>query len=69
MQKELAQIQEELRIALEGFDLPEDRKRATLTNLMWLARNLHITNGSNPKLKQVKSLILNFLRKRKELGL
>lgn len=69
MKKDLSSVQEELRIALEGLNAPEDRKRLTLTNLSWLLRNLPIQNDSTPKLKQAMTLLVDLLRRRREIGL
>lgn len=68
MNKELADFQQELDQALKGFDVPEQRRKLTLTNLQWLTRNLQVRNEGSG-LKQAQKVIINLLRNRKQIGL
>ena len=68
MNKELADFQQELDQALEGLEVPQQRRKLTLTNLQWLTRNLQVRN-KGIVLKQAQKVIINLLRNRKQIGL
>lgn len=64
----LRDFQERLDKALTGLDVPEKRKKLSLTNLQWLSRNLPI-NNSGADIKIAHRTIVDLLRNRKQAGL
>jgi len=61
-------FQERLDKALEGLEVPEKRRKVSLTNLQWLIRNLS-KSDSNPTYKKARGVLIDLLRNRKQAGL
>lgn len=68
MNKELQDFQEQLDRALVDLDIPQQRRKLTLTNLQWLTRNLQVRNAGK-ELKRAQKVIIDLLRNRKQIGL
>jgi hypothetical protein len=64
----LRDFQEKLDEELEGLNIPEQRRKVSLTNLQWLSRNLPVYNAGTP-LKNAQKVVVNLIRNRKQAGL
>lgn len=64
----LRDFQDRLDEALEGLEIPSQRRKLSLTNLQWLSRNLPVRN-SGEGLKRAKKTVIELIRRRREVGL
>jgi len=64
----LRDFQDKLDKALEGLEIPLQRRKLSLTNLQWLSRNLAVRN-SGEGVKRAKKTVIELIRRRREVGL
>ena len=64
----LRDFQDKLDEALEGLEIPLQRRKLSLTNLQWPSRNLADRN-SGEGVKRAKKTVIELIRRRREVVL
>lgn len=67
VEKEVREYKIELERIIEEYELPENRSKWSVSNLMWLNHNLPMVARGRPNLKENRQFIVRMLRDRKRL--